>query len=150
MWLRPPEFRSRGACPAGTEHHGRREATEAPRLPRRGGPTVGGAGGPAAFLRVPAPSPRRAVAAEVERARSESAGPRRGRSRGPPGGRSPAPTPAWSSCWAFVPVGGWGLEYTQASLSLRFWVCADQTVTGDLYQLSTFYDSGNVTCSAEC
>ena len=39
-----------------------------------------------------------ALRGEVERARSESAGPRRGRSRGPPGGRSPAPTPAWSSC----------------------------------------------------
>lgn len=42
-------------------------------------------------------------AAEVERARSESAGPRRGQSRGPPGGRSPAPTPASSS----VPLSRW-------------------------------------------
>lgn len=81
-------------------------------------------------------------AAEVERARSESAGPRRGQSRGPPGGRSPAPKPASSSCWAFVPAGGWGLEYTQAGVpfSFRFWVCPDQTVSGDPYQLSTFYD----------
>lgn len=34
--------------------------------------------------------------------------------------------------------------------SLRLWVCPDQTVTGDLYQLSTFCDFGNVMLFAEC
>lgn len=43
---------------------------------------------------------------EVERARSESAGPRRGQSRGLPGSRSPAPKPAALSR-SFVQIGSW-------------------------------------------
>lgn len=151
MWLWPQGVQSRGeAWEAGTEHQGRREAKDGE---EEWPPGCRRSRGLAVFPRVPAPSPRGAGQ------QPRWSGPER-RVRAPGGAREQRPVRGRSQhrsqhrchhAGAFVPAGGWGLEYTrQASLSLLF-LCPIQTVSGDPGQLSTFYTFCKIpSCSAEC
>lgn len=103
-----------------------------------------GAGSLAVSLRVPAPSPRRAGRSRGGAGPERECGPQEGPEQRPARGPLPSTEASMVIMLSLCPGGRLRTGvHAGVPFSVRFWVCPDQTVTGDLYQLSTFYDFGN-------